>query len=106
MGVAVRGCFILFTAERPPSSMWMPTWLAIVGPPACVGRFARSPQLGGGGLDAAVLALPLRRVIGARHPRVKATAKAVAERLCAGGGFFIDTGATVAPDELGGGPKT
>ncbi|MBO0776178.1 MAG: glycoside hydrolase family 15 protein [Actinobacteria bacterium] len=43
---------------------------------------------GDGSLDASLLALPLRRVIPADHPRMVATAAAVAERLSAGGGLL------------------
>ena len=43
---------------------------------------------GGGSLDASLLALPLRRVVPADHPRMVATTKAVAERLSAGGGLL------------------
>jgi alpha,alpha-trehalase len=43
---------------------------------------------GGGGLDASLLALPLRRVVPAEHPRMVATTAAVADRLSAGGGLL------------------
>jgi GH15 family glucan-1,4-alpha-glucosidase len=43
---------------------------------------------GGGGLDASLLALPLRRVVPADHPRMVATTAAVANRLSAGGGLL------------------
>jgi len=43
---------------------------------------------GDGSLDASLLALPLRQVIPASHPRMVATASAVAERLSAGGGLL------------------
>jgi alpha,alpha-trehalase len=43
---------------------------------------------GGGSLDASLLALPLRRVVPAEHPRMVATTAAVAERLSAGGGLL------------------
>jgi GH15 family glucan-1,4-alpha-glucosidase len=43
---------------------------------------------GGGGLDASLLALPLRRVVPADHPRMVATTAAVADRLSAGGGLL------------------
>jgi alpha,alpha-trehalase len=43
---------------------------------------------GGGSLDASLLALPLRRVLPARHPRMVATATAIAERLSAGDGLL------------------
>jgi alpha,alpha-trehalase len=43
---------------------------------------------GGGVLDASLLALPLRRVIPARHPRMVATTEAIARRLSAGDGLL------------------
>ncbi|OLF14232.1 glycoside hydrolase family 15 [Actinophytocola xinjiangensis] len=43
---------------------------------------------GSGGLDASLLALPLRRVVPARHPRMVATASAIARRLSAGDGLL------------------
>jgi alpha,alpha-trehalase len=43
---------------------------------------------GGGGLDASLLALPLRRIVPAEHPRMVATTAAVADRLSAGGGLL------------------
>jgi len=43
---------------------------------------------GGGSLDASLLALPLRRVVPAAHPRMVATTAAIAERLSAGGGLL------------------
>lgn len=52
----------------------------------------------GGGLDAAVLALPMRRVVPADHPRMAATARAVAERLDAGEGLLYRYLPTESPD--------
>ncbi|PWU45977.1 glycoside hydrolase family 15 [Micromonospora sp. S4605] len=43
---------------------------------------------GGGALDASLLALPLRKVIPATHPRMIATASAIAARLDAGDGLL------------------
>src|SRR5579863_681470 len=43
---------------------------------------------GGGGVDASLLALPLRQVVPADHPRMIATTAAVADRLGAGGGLL------------------
>jgi GH15 family glucan-1,4-alpha-glucosidase len=43
---------------------------------------------GSGGLDASLLALPLRQVVPADHPRMVATTAAVAERLSAGDGLL------------------
>lgn len=51
-------------------------------------RRTLTKQVGGGGLDASLLALPLRRVLDARHPRMAATTAAVAEQLGAGGGLL------------------
>lgn len=45
-------------------------------------------NLGGGGLDASLLALPLRRVIRADHPRMVATTQAIMDRLGAGKGLL------------------
>ncbi|HWC12151.1 MAG TPA: glycoside hydrolase family 15 protein [Acidimicrobiales bacterium] len=45
-------------------------------------------HLGPGGLDASLLALPLRRVVDACHPRMIATVDAVAQRLGAGDGLL------------------
>ncbi len=41
-----------------------------------------------GGLDASLLALPLRRVVPADHPRMVATAQAITDRLGAGDGLL------------------
>ncbi|MFF2960293.1 glycoside hydrolase family 15 protein [Streptomyces sp. NPDC057963] len=43
---------------------------------------------GGGILDASLLALPLRQVVPADHPRMVATTRAIVERLSAGGGLL------------------
>ena len=45
---------------------------------------ALTEHLGGGGLDASLLALPLRRVVTATHPKMVATTRAIYERLNAG----------------------
>ena len=45
-------------------------------------------HLGGGGVDASLLALPLRDVVPANHPRMVATTRAIADRLGAGGGLL------------------
>ncbi len=58
--------------------------------------------LGGGGLDASLLALPLRRVIDADHPRMIATTEAVVRRLGAGGGLLYRYRHTESPDGLEG----
>ncbi|WP_031518602.1 glycoside hydrolase family 15 protein [Streptomyces sp. NRRL F-5123] len=57
---------------------------------------------GGGVLDASLLALPLRQVVPANHPRMVATTTAVAERLDAGGGLLHRYLHTEAPDGLPG----
>lgn len=66
------------------------------------GAGALTEQLGpDGGLDAALLALPLRRVVEADHPRMVATARAVAERLGAGDGLLHRYLPEVSPDGIG-----
>jgi GH15 family glucan-1,4-alpha-glucosidase len=57
---------------------------------------------GGGGLDASLLALPLRRVVPADHPRMVATAAAVADRLSAGGGLLYRYLHEESPDGIPG----
>ncbi len=52
--------------------------------------------LGGGGIDASLLALPLRRVLQANHPKMVATTHAISERLGAGQGLLY----RYLPDEL------
>jgi GH15 family glucan-1,4-alpha-glucosidase len=59
-------------------------------------------HLGGGGLDASLLALPLRRVVHARHPRMVATTAAGAERLGDGGGLLYRYLPEDSPDGLPG----
>jgi len=61
-----------------------------------------SGQLNGGGLDASLLALPLRRVLPVDHPRMVATATAIAERLSAGGGLLYRYLHDDSPDGLAG----
>lgn len=60
-------------------------------------------HLGGGNLDASLLALPLRRVIRADHPKMLATTRAVAERLGAGRGLLYRYLPEESPDGLPGG---
>ncbi|MEV6782400.1 glycoside hydrolase family 15 protein [Streptomyces sp. NPDC051098] len=55
---------------------------------------------GGGGLDASLLALPLRRVLPADHPRMIATMRAIADRLDAGGGLLYRYVPEVSPDGI------
>jgi alpha,alpha-trehalase len=57
---------------------------------------------GGGGLDASLLALPLRRVVPADHPRMVATTAAVADRLGAGGGLLYRYLHSDSPDGIAG----
>ncbi|MBV8734448.1 MAG: glycoside hydrolase family 15 protein [Solirubrobacterales bacterium] len=57
---------------------------------------------GGGGLDASLLALPLRRVVPAEHPRMVATTAAVADRLSAGGGLLYRYLHEDSPDGISG----
>ncbi len=59
-------------------------------------------HLGGGGLDASLLCLPLRRVISADHPKMVATTAADAERLSAGDGLLYRYLPHVSPDGLTG----
>jgi GH15 family glucan-1,4-alpha-glucosidase len=57
---------------------------------------------GGGTLDASLLALPLRQVVPADHPRMVATCAAVAERLSAGDGLLYRYLHDQSPDGLPG----
>ncbi|SEL32205.1 glycoside hydrolase family 15 protein [Streptacidiphilus jiangxiensis] len=57
---------------------------------------------GGGNLDASLLALPLRRVVPADHPRMIATTAAVGERLSAGSGLLYRYLHKESPDGLPG----
>src|SRR5262249_45844284 len=57
---------------------------------------------GGGSLDASLLALPLRRVVPADHPRMVATTAAVAERLSAGDGLLYRYLHDDSPDGIAG----
>ena len=59
-------------------------------------------HLGGGGLDASLLSLPLRRVIPATHPQMIATTAAIAERLGAGKGLLYRYLPDESPDGLPG----
>jgi GH15 family glucan-1,4-alpha-glucosidase len=59
-------------------------------------------HLGGGGLDASLLALPLRRVIPADHPRMAATTDAIVRRLGAGNGLMYRYLPDESPDGLPG----
>jgi len=57
---------------------------------------------GDGSLDASLLALPLRRVIAADHPRMVATTSAVADRLSAGDGLLYRYLHDESPDGITG----
>jgi GH15 family glucan-1,4-alpha-glucosidase len=57
---------------------------------------------GGGGLDASLLALPLRGVVPADHPRMVATTAAIAERLSAGDGLLYRYLHDESPDGIAG----
>ncbi|MDH4082224.1 MAG: glycoside hydrolase family 15 protein [Nitrospira sp.] len=59
-------------------------------------------HLGGGGLDASLLALPLRRVIKADHPYMIAATRAVSEQLGAGKGLLYRYLPDKSPDGLAG----
>jgi alpha,alpha-trehalase len=59
-------------------------------------------HLGGGGLDASLLSLSLRRVIPADHPKMLATTAAIAERLSAGDGLLYRYLPHISPDGLPG----
>ena len=59
-------------------------------------------HLGGGGVDASLLALPLRRVVPADHPKMVATTRAVWERLGAGKGLLYRYLPKESPDGLPG----
>lgn len=59
-------------------------------------------HLGGGGLDASLLSLPLRRVIPASHPRMIATREAIVRRLGAGNGLLFRYLPDESPDGLPG----
>lgn len=59
-------------------------------------------HLGGGGLDASLLSLPLRRVVPADHPKMVATTRAIADRLGAGQGLLYRYLPDESPDGLAG----
>lgn len=59
-------------------------------------------HLGGGGIDASLLALPLRGVVPADHPKMVATTRAVMKRLGAGDGLLYRYLPDESPDGLPG----
>lgn len=59
-------------------------------------------HLGGGGIDASLLALPLRRVVPADHPRMVATTRAIVEHLSVGRGLLYRYLVPESPDGLPG----
>ena len=75
---------------RPREEAWDPAATAL------------TEALGGGGLDASLLALPLRRVVRADHPRMRATVEAVTARLHAGPGLLFRYLPAHSPDGLPG----
>ncbi|MCP9443237.1 MAG: glycoside hydrolase family 15 protein [Nitrospira sp.] len=65
-------------------------------------RHSFTEHLGGGGLDASLLTLPLRRVIAASHPKMVATTRAIVERLGAGNGLLYRYVPEESPDGIAG----
>ena len=65
-------------------------------------RQSLTEHLGGGGLDASLLALPLRRVVKADHPKMVATTGAIAKRLGAGHGLLYRYLPDDSPDGIAG----
>lgn len=65
-------------------------------------REAIAGQFGGRALDASVLALPLRRVVPADHPRMRATTEAVRRGLGAAGGLVYRYHVDETPDGIPG----
>ncbi len=59
-------------------------------------------HLGGGWLDASLLALPIRRLIAASHPRMAATTNVIARELSAGRGLLYRYDPLRSPDGLPG----
>jgi alpha,alpha-trehalase len=59
-------------------------------------------HLGGGGVDASLLALPLRNVVPAIHPRMVATTRAIVDRLGAGDGLLYRYRHDHSPDGITG----
>jgi GH15 family glucan-1,4-alpha-glucosidase len=80
--------------DRVRSAILEEAWNAELG--------ALTAELGGGGLDASLLALPLRGVIPATHPRMLSTTEAIAKRLDAGNGLLYRYIPEESPDGLPG----
>jgi GH15 family glucan-1,4-alpha-glucosidase len=59
-------------------------------------------HLGGGKLDASLLALPLRRVVRADHPKMVATTRTICDRLGAGKGLLYRYRHEESPDGIPG----
>ncbi|HEU4685805.1 MAG TPA: glycoside hydrolase family 15 protein [Nitrospira sp.] len=59
-------------------------------------------HLGGGSVDASLLALPVRRVVPADHPRMVATTRAICDRLGAGHGLLYRYRPEDSPDGIPG----
>jgi alpha,alpha-trehalase len=83
-----------FEAERIKKIIFEEAWNPDVG--------SITEHLGGGGLDASLLTLPLRRVIQADHPKMVATTNAIMERLGAGNGLLYRYSPDESPDGLPG----
>jgi GH15 family glucan-1,4-alpha-glucosidase len=82
------------TAERIRQAILEEAWDA----DAC----SLTEHLGGGGLDASLLALPLRRVVPADDPRMIATTDAIVRRLGAGKGLLYRYRPEESPDGVPG----
>lgn len=82
------------TAERIRQAILEEAWDADTG--------SLTEHLGGGGLDASLLALPLRRVVRADDPRMIATTDAIVRRLGAGNGLLFRYLPQESPDGVQG----
>lgn len=65
-------------------------------------RGSLTEHLGGGALDASLLALPLRRVVPADHPKMVATVEAITRELGAGNGLLYRYLPDQSPDGIPG----
>jgi GH15 family glucan-1,4-alpha-glucosidase len=65
-------------------------------------RGSLTEHLGGGALDASLLALPLRRVVRADHPKMVATVDAITRELGAGNGLLYRYLPVESPDGIAG----